>query len=188
MQKIPTLFLRDENDRAHVTLELNPECAWVIADEGIATRKYDGTCVKSDTSHRWWARREVKKDGVAPPNYVAENFDPVTGKTQGWEPIEQSSFKKFFDEAYKKDYNEYFSPGTYELVGPKINGNPEGLYSHHLFKHADAFAISGLPLKDYRALQFFISQLPYLWEGIVWHHTDGRMAKLKRKDILLKGD
>ncbi|MFF0467058.1 hypothetical protein ACFYPX_06380 [Micromonospora zamorensis] len=23
------------------------------------------------------------------------------------------------------------------------------------------------------------------WEGVVWHHPDGRMAKLKRRDFLL---
>ncbi|MFB8402142.1 hypothetical protein [Streptomyces sp. NPDC055912] len=32
MKKIPTLFVRDEDDRQFVTRELNPTCAWVAAE------------------------------------------------------------------------------------------------------------------------------------------------------------
>jgi len=187
MQKIPTLFLRDENDRAHVTLELNPECEWVVRGEGVATRKYDGTCVMLDEDGDWWARREVKKNGNFPTHFITEDFDPVTGKTQGWEPIETSGFNKFFGEAFHYG-GRSFTPGTYELVGPKINGNPENYISHALIKHENAMILNGVPLKYPLLIQQFVFSLPPGWEGIVWHHPDGRMAKLKRKDILLKGD
>jgi hypothetical protein len=70
MKKIPTLFLRDENDRAHVTSTPNPECAWVFEGEGVATRKYDGTCVMRDEDGDWWARREVKPGKTPPPNWT----------------------------------------------------------------------------------------------------------------------
>ena len=43
----------------HVLPEITPGCEWVIAGEGVATRKYDGTCVMYD-GDEWWARREVK--------------------------------------------------------------------------------------------------------------------------------
>jgi hypothetical protein len=33
MRKIPTLFLRDPQDMAHVTRVVNPACEWVIAGE-----------------------------------------------------------------------------------------------------------------------------------------------------------
>lgn len=49
VQKVPTLFMRDESDRKHVTREVNPECQWVLAGEGVPTRKYDGTgCLVRD--------------------------------------------------------------------------------------------------------------------------------------------
>src|SRR5207237_1222319 len=60
MQKIPTLFVRDEQDRRYVTEVVTPGCEWVMADEGQATRKFDGTCVMLDQHGDWWARREVK--------------------------------------------------------------------------------------------------------------------------------
>ena len=44
MQKIPTLFERDwTGDRSRVLDKVNPEAAWVLAGEGVATRKRDGT-------------------------------------------------------------------------------------------------------------------------------------------------
>ena len=47
MQKIPTLFERDETQRGRpVTPVFKAECLWVAAGEGVATRKLDGTNVK----------------------------------------------------------------------------------------------------------------------------------------------
>ena len=39
MKKIPTIYLRDPDDRAHVTDEVNAECQWVLDGEGVPTRK-----------------------------------------------------------------------------------------------------------------------------------------------------
>src|SRR5947208_4618197 len=47
LQKIPTLFERDKPPwRRPVTPGVKPECLWVAAGEGIATRKLDGINVK----------------------------------------------------------------------------------------------------------------------------------------------
>jgi hypothetical protein len=61
MQKIPTLFIRDfEHDHGrYVTDQVSPGCEWVLAGEGVPTRKFDGTCCMFD-GERWWARRELK--------------------------------------------------------------------------------------------------------------------------------
>ena len=66
MNKIPTVFQRNENDRRYVTREVNPECQWVLDGEGVPTRKFDGTCVRLADDGSWWARREVKP-GKEPP-------------------------------------------------------------------------------------------------------------------------
>lgn len=182
MRKIPTLFVRDPDDRKHVLSIVTEGCGWVLAGEGTPTRKYDGTCVMRDEDGEWWARREVKPGKGAggaiparPPGFVEAEHDPITGKTVGWEPIDQSSFVKFFNEA-ERDHDY---PGTYELCGPKINGNPEGFETHVLVAHADAEV---LDVKgDYQELRAWL--LDHEYEGIVWHHPDGRMAKLKRRDF-----
>lgn len=87
MRKIPTLFARDwDGDRRYVLPEVTPGCEWVIEGDGVATRKYDGTCVMFD-GDRWWARREVKEGKAAPAGFVALETDPETGKTVGWQAV-----------------------------------------------------------------------------------------------------
>src|SRR4051812_19428072 len=136
MQKIPTLFRRDPENLKSVLREVNPGCEWVLAGEGEATRKFDGTCVRLDDAGRWFARREVRPGKAAPPNFEAVMTDPATGKTVGWEPVEQSGFAKWHAAAL--DGAAPFTPGTYELCGPKVNGNPEGYEAHVLVAHDTA--------------------------------------------------
>jgi len=66
MNKIPTLFRRDPDDRKHILPEGEPACQWVLDGEGTPTRKYDGTCVLLDEDGVWWARREVRPARVGP--------------------------------------------------------------------------------------------------------------------------
>ncbi|MEV1157779.1 DUF5565 family protein [Micromonospora chokoriensis] len=188
MRKIPTLFRRDPEDMRRVTSEVHPDCRWVLDGEGVATRKYDGTCVRYD-GERWWARHEVKPGKATPPGYQPVMTDDVTGKTVGWEPIEQSAFATFHAEALGAIVDQFSGPqpgATYELVGPKVNGNPEKATGHQLVRHGfsapgDAEELSKAPL-DHDGLREWLLDHPG-WEGVVWHHPDGRMAKLKRRDF-----
>ena len=180
MRKIPTVFVRDDDtNRKYVKNEPHPDCEWVFAGEGVATRKYDGTCVMFDGDN-WWVRREVKPGKDAPTNYQPIETDETTGKTVGWEPADQSGFAKFLAEAVEMD-DRTRSVGTYELVGPKINGNPEGIVlGHAVVAHDTAQLLPDAP-HDFDGLAAWLHAHDY--EGIVWHHPDGRMAKLKRKDF-----
>lgn len=186
MRKIPTIFLRywDHNPK-HVTREPNPECGWVFDGEGTPTVKWDGTCVMLDEQGAWWARREVKPGKTPPPNFTPVSTDEETGKTIGWEPIGQSSFAKYHAEALAS-LGRGFEPSTYELLGPKVNGNPDGFAGHVLMRHGwaplsireDAKAAP----RDYDGLRDWLHARPY--EGLVWHHEDGvRFAKLKARDF-----
>ncbi|WP_405678012.1 DUF5565 family protein [Streptomyces sp. NBC_01511] len=184
MKKIQTLFVRDFTARpSHVLPQVAPGCEWVTDEEGVATRKYDGTCVMLDEHGAWWARREVKPGKTTPTGYVAISTDEETGKTVGWESIEHSSFAKFHAEAIGN--SAVSAPGTYELLGPKINGNPDGYDAHLLMPHGwSALSIRedfATAPRDYDGLRDWLRARPY--EGIVWHHPDGRMAKIKAKDF-----
>jgi hypothetical protein len=179
MRKVPTVFVRDPDDRRHVLPEVTPGCEWVLAGEGTPTRKYDGTCVMLDARGDWWARREVKPGRAAPAAFVPVETDAVTGKTVGWEPAEESGFARWLAEARSGPAQR---PGTYELCGPRVNGNPEGFAAHVLIFHADAEPVPvGTPV-TYATLRAQLTD-GFDHEGIVWHHPDGRMAKLKRRDF-----
>jgi hypothetical protein len=191
MQKIPTVFRRNPDDMKHVLDEVNPGCEWVLAGEGVPTRKYDGTCVMLD-DRGWWARREVKPGKATPDNYRPVETDEVTGKTVGWEPVDQSAYAKAFRDAFENDpryegLRGGYGHGTYELVGPKVNGNPDDYARNTLVPHADAEL---LDLSDDGPGPYTADEVRQMvehvgregWEGIVWHHPDGRMAKLKVRD------
>src|SRR5687767_14163061 len=112
MQKIPTMFVRDESQRGRpVTDEWKPECLWVRDGEGLASVKLDGTNVKIE----WGVllKRQKPKAGVAydVASYVECRRD---------DPADQWAF-----EAYDFEKNAgVLIDGIYELVGPKIQGNP----------------------------------------------------------------
>lgn len=186
MEKIPTMFLRNPDDRSRVLMEVHPDCQWVLDGEGVATRKYEGTSVMLSPKGEWWARREVKKGKDRPENFLYLSTDPISEAQMGYEPIEQSSFVKLHAEAVKSMPNKVFTPGTYELVGPKINGNPEKVLVHTLLKHeeAETFAFPRGPrtLEQIRELTLMLG-IDNGWEGIVFHHPDGRMAKIKFRDF-----
>lgn len=183
MKKIPTVFARDfAGDPRYVTQEVTPGCEWVLAGEGVPTRKWDGTCVMLDPDGGWWARREVKPGKTAPAGFVIEEADELTGKQVGWEPATQSGFAKHLSDA---TLFRHTRPGTYELVGPKINGNPDHFKNHEVVPHgwAPDEVLTDLETtpRDFDGLAAWLAIRGY--EGIVWHHPDGRMAKLKRRDF-----
>lgn len=186
MEKIPSLFLRDpETDLRYVTAEVNPRCQWVADGEGRATVKWDGTCVKLDDDRVWWARHQVRPERVAPAGFVAVEHDPVTGKTQGWIPANDSGYRRQLADARDKwdGLVGLPQPGTYELIGPKVGSNPHGLTSHEILKHG-ASTMVGVP-RTYEDLAWHLREANksiYL-EGIVWHHADGRKAKIKTRDF-----
>lgn len=188
MRKIPTLFVRDFTDPLNPVLtdQVKPGCEWVLAGEGQATRKYDGVSVlirRDGLAVKAFARRDVKPGKTPPPNFVLAEHDLDTDRRFGWIPAEESDFRKYIAQAVA-EHLEPVLPGTYELVGPKINGNPERFGGHVLVKHSDADWIKPFSL-TFEGLRDTVRVLKDKEgiEGIVWHHPDGRMAKLKAKDF-----
>jgi hypothetical protein len=187
MNKIPTVFERDwDGDRSRVVSQVHPGCEWVLAGEGVATRKYDGTCVMFDGTD-WWARREVKEGKTPPAGWYAVSHDDVTGKNVGWEPIEGSPFAKFHAEAVAavrdQDSGIPFPAGTYELIGPKVQGNPEKSEAHALVLHTNAEPF--IVPRTFDGMRELLGELDDI-EGFVFHHEDGRMAKIKKRDFGLR--
>lgn len=181
MRKIPTVYQRDPANRALVLDQVTPGCEWVLAGEGVATRKVDGVCTMFDGLD-WWARRELRPNQHTPHGFLLEQFDPTTGKAFGWVPIGDSPFARFHTEALTADPRDWV-PGTYELCGPKINRNPEHFLHHELIRHGLCLVHLPGPL-DYQVLRECLGSLAERGvEGVVWWHPDGRLAKLKARDF-----
>src|SRR5688500_17761886 len=109
MKKIPLVFVLDRASGALVP-DVRPESAWVLAGEGIATVKHDGTATRWQDG-RLWRRYDRKLDKQAqrrhdrgevlaprdespfkqaPAGFEACNAqpDPVTFHWPGWVPID----------------------------------------------------------------------------------------------------
>ena len=181
MKKIPSLFVRDYDGNRQVINDVVPGSEWVLNGEGTPTVKWDGTSVLVNDGVLY-KRYDAKKGKPTPPNFIpAQEPDEVTGHYPGWVPVLRSLPEdKYHIEAF--DMKSDWENGTYELVGPKVQGNPEGLSCYELFRHGDA-PLFGVPL-DFDGIKEFLKAQNI--EGIVWHHPDGRMVKIKKKDFGFK--
>ena len=188
MRKIPTLYRRNPANLRTLLPEVHPDCMWVLTGEGTATAKLDGVCTMLDGHGEWWTRREVKRGKAEPEGFVQVDADPETGKRVGWEPLAQSGWGKIHAAAIATEPDMIYSPGTYELIGPKINGNPHHYREHTLARHG-ALVLHNIPT-GFESLRHLMhvwairdQECCSLYEGIVWHHPDGRRAKIKIRDF-----
>lgn len=179
MKKIPTIFVRDMSKQpALVINEWMPGCEWVRDGEGIAKRKYDGTsCMVR--GGKLYKRRELRQGDAVPPDFESLGFDENTGKTVGWVPVGDGPEDRWHREAM----DGYQPDSTYELLGPKIQGNKDQRTQHVLQDHGMARSYPLAP-RDFDGIKQFLAE--NVIEGIVWHHDDGRMAKIKRRDFGFK--
>lgn len=178
MKKIPTIFKRNPENMKGLLDEINPECQWVFDGEGVATRKFDRTCVKIENG-KYFKRRGIKKDKKIPNGFIEEQFDKNTGKRFGWIEVDPDlKENKWHMEAFE----EFLPNGTYEFCGPKIQGNPEKYNKHILIKHSRSTQYHDI-IRTFDGIKEWLSDKDI--EGLVFHHPDGRMAKIKKRDFNL---
>ncbi len=201
MRKIPTLYQRDWDGTVgppgRLVLDIpNPECLWVLRGEGVATRKLDGTCCMVE-GDRFYKRHEVRQGKDTPDWFHLVEVDDKTGKLIGWVPVGDGPEDKWHRAGLENTFSEFgqLADGTYELIGPHIQGNPENADREKLIAHvwgdctpgapyAHVFSPDDQPPWPYEQLKEWLAGRDV--EGIVWQHADGRMAKIKGRDLGLK--
>lgn len=198
MKKMKTVFVIDRDNGSVATPVVVSDSAWVVAGEGIATIKMDGTSsmVRNGKLFKRMDRKLDKhfsfKRKNNPDMVLADNMfkaapdgweaceeapDKKTGHWPGWVPVvEGDPASRWHLEAFA--LADAWEDGTYELVGPKVQNNRYDLADHRLWRHGESVVEVGRTFEDLKA-----------WlegnnvEGLVFHHPDGRMAKLRRKDF-----
>ena len=105
MQKIPTMFVRDDTKPGHpVTDQIKPECQWVLDGEGVPTVKVDGTNVKIEGGQLLKRQKPKDRDYDDAAYVPCDRANPAD--RWAWEA---------FDLGHQGD-------AIYELVGPKVQG------------------------------------------------------------------
>lgn len=184
MKKVITLFQRDYEGTRLVFDAIVPGAEWVLAGEGRATEKIDGTsCLMRDG--KLYKRYELKKGRIAPANFEpAQEPDSFTGEVPGWLPVTDAPEDKWHRIALS-NLGKPLDNGTYELIGPKVQGNKYNLASHIFRLHGDITLTEVPNPVTFEAIKVWLEKHPQ-YEGIVWHHPDGRMVKIKRRDFGMK--
>lgn len=185
MKKISTAFIIEYNDnhKGKIQEEIRSENKWINDAGVIATRKYDGSAcaiIKGVLYKRW----DNKKGKKPPINSIeCQEADKITGHHPYWVVCNRrDNSDKYFYEAFDLLTNK--QDGTYELCGEKVQGNPERFIGHKLIKHG----CDALEFVDFKfnTLKIFLCNKDNNLEGIVFHHPDGMMCKLRKCDFLVK--
>lgn len=193
MKKMPSLFDRDYENRAEdgghkVVDRVLPAARWVAEGEGVATRKWDGlAALVKDGSY--FKRYDAKAGRSAPEGFKPAQPAPdeKTGHWPGWLAAKLPEDRWLLEGMAWGSKNLFgggaVPDGTYEVCGPKIGtrhgANPEGLSEHVLVPHGKD-VMAECP-RDYEGLRSYLASRAI--EGVVWHHPDGRMAKIKKNDF-----
>lgn len=186
MRKIKTIFDRNWNGNRKVNARIAVDFNF---EEAIATEKLDGmnvrVTVRSGTLVRLEKRRNPskvqKQKGITEPWYVDAQETDYQDK---W----------LFDAAKNTDFKEV-KDGEWsaEALGKNIQGNPLLLDRNEIFifslpEWRAKIILDNVPhhydeLKEYLENQKSLIGNNAPIEGIVWHHPNGDMVKIKRKDF-----
>jgi hypothetical protein len=176
MRKIISLYQRNYDGDRLVRDEVVPGAEWVFEGEGVATRKWDGTCCMVRGGKLF--RRHVVKEGKKTP-HLWEHWsgNPEQKSGHGWLPVTNHPSDQYHVEGL--DNTPGLEDCTCELVGPRVQKGVEGFNRHILEPHGEVEQPDAP--RDFEGLKAYLDGGGI--EGIVWHHPDGRMVKIKAKDF-----
>lgn len=182
MREMISLFVRERKGSQFLaTEEVTEGAEWVIAGEGVATRKWDGTCCRV-LGGVLYRRHRVKEGKTAPPGWMHWSDDVERLSGHGWVPVSDHAGDQYHREAFGVTLEDGPLPdGTYELLGPKVQKNVEEMSHHVLMRHGTRHGIKKGDPRTRAALKDYLGGCGM--EGIVWHHDDGRMVKVKCRDF-----
>ena len=182
MDKIPTVF--DRGDDFRVTGKVREGCEWVLDGEGVPTEKLDGTNVRLTVRAGQVVRVEKRRN--------PSKLQKKKGIVDGWyvDADEHGPEDRWIFEAVRCTDVSNWPDGEHscEAMGPKIQGNTLGLPAAVCVPFNLEIPIFDDVPRSFEGLRDFLRERESLYapghpaEGIVFHHPDGRRAKIKRKD------
>jgi hypothetical protein len=184
MRRIPRAFLVDQTTGL---LTARPAFAWFAAGRGIASRKWDGLpCLLAGSDYGEDAGTFYRGfSGAEAPTSAYGTFirtsDPADPEVRGWVPVSgQVVEDALYAGALSALVNrgQPIPPGTYELVGPSIKDNPEGVDRTALWRH-ESVCYLRCP-RDLVGVIRFLAEHPA--EGIVWRYG-AEYCQVTRADV-----
>lgn len=206
MKKISTLFERIYEN--HKVVDCLPKVTagmeWVLAGDGIATVKIDGSCC-AIINGEFYKRYDAKKGRKVPEGAIKcqDEPDPITGHLPCWVKCDRDNpSDKWFWAAYDtyreqgkievtngglasgkiSKKREFVLPqvidGTYEAIGKHFQDNPYNLSGDVLVKHGENEIVIE---RTFEGIKKYLSE-NYI-EGIVFWKDGKPQCKIKRSDF-----
>lgn len=183
MKKIPTLFVREYDERGNVvgvTEEVAAGMEWVLTGVGEATEKVDGSAC-SIINGELYKRFDAKEGSAVPDGAIPcqPTRDPYTGHWPHWVKVDPASNgDKWFIRAYENT-PWCREDGTYEAVGVHFQNNPYGLDDDFLERHG-RIKINDCP-RTFEGIREYLRT--HEVEGIVFWKDGEPRCKIKRTDF-----
>ena len=184
MKKRPTLFEREFHEDKTFTLtdKVKEGMEWVLAGEGDATIKMDGSCC-AIIDGAFYKRFDAKKGKKVPEGAIpCCDPDPITGHHPHWVRVyadkpEDKWFWKAAENYAATHPKEEITDGTYEAFGKHFQGNPYGLEYDMLYKHGSVIVSVD---RSFDGIRDYL-QKNYI-EGLVFWKDGEPQCKIKRTD------
>lgn len=182
---MPSLYPRNFQSKGnlYITSQVNKGVDWVFQPGTIATQKFDGTCCFfNEETGVLYKRYDYKRksERSLPTGAISCQYEPdeKTDHWPHWIPVIKGDPENWMHEIPPMPTVH----GTYELCGPKINGNPEKLENYQFLKHGSV-VFENVPLTVV-GLTKFLKERDI--EGIVFHGPYNEMAKVTKEGFGMK--
>ncbi len=182
MKKIPTLFERvfENHKKVDIKSDVVSGMEWVLAGEGIATEKMDGSCC-AIMNGMFYKRYDAKRGKTPPVGAIpCGEPDAVTGHWPHWVKVSLEDKGDICHmEAYRNSNGEELTDGTYEVIGPHFQRNPYGLEQDILVRHGER-VLADVP-RSFEGIRDYLKE--HYIEGIVFWKDGEPQCKIKRSDF-----
>ncbi len=182
MKKIPTLFERvfENHKKIDIKSDVVSGMEWVLAGEGIATEKMDGSCC-AIMNGMFYKRYDAKRGKTPPVGAIpCGEPDAVTGHWPHWVKVSLEDKGDIWHmEAYRNSNGEELTDGTYEVIGPHFQRNPYGLEQDILVRHGER-VLADVP-RSVEGIRDYLKE--HYIEGIVFWKDGEPQCKIKRSDF-----
>jgi hypothetical protein len=184
MKKMSTLFKVDYYKKGipGIIYDLvRPENEWVFSDSSnvTITRKWDGQAT-AVINGKLFRRYDAKHGKNIPSGAIpCCGPDPVSGHHPHWLEVTESTRNDQFLWQQWLQQKHLMTDGTYEFCGEKVGNNKENIVGHQFIRHGtETYDVHPLSFDN---IKHFLENQNV--EGLVFHHIDGRMCKIRKTDF-----
>lgn len=205
MKKIPTILPKDPNNLKLVTngellkgikyFQLKIDGTSAMIKDGILYARYDIKLIINKKGKKTFLTKEEVKHKIPIGAIPCQEPDEKSGHWPHWILVDENPQFKYILEAFnniKKSGLLDIDEGTYECIGPKIQGNPHNEEEHLLIPHnhsklnykIDFEKMNNNPFEYFKNLF-----KDFNWEGLVAYNDKCEpIGKIRRSDFDYKNN